>query len=123
MLSPDERRLLFQSCHEHTVATCPKCYQNYRYDQLAADLFQGRHDLCPHCRVDVSASIHEHLLSCAVATLLEAQQARAAAEAVHQEALRLRKDAKKLLDDAGVRQAEAENAQKRRRKGSADTPA
>ena len=57
MLTYDERRLIFQYCWEHLVASCEPCQTQYRIDQLGVDLYgERRSHLCPECRADLSDS-------------------------------------------------------------------
>jgi hypothetical protein len=74
-LTPTERALLFLACHEHAVARCPVCGHRYTRTQLGADLVGSRAYLCRTCRVDLTASIRDHLIACAAAAL-EAQELR-----------------------------------------------
>jgi transposase-like protein len=76
-LTPSERALLFMTCAEHPVAQCPSCNRHYTRMEVGADLLGSQAHLCPTCRVDLTASIHDHLLSCSAAVALEAQELRA----------------------------------------------
>ncbi len=65
-LSPEERALLFRYCWGHAAAKCTACAKSFRYEQLAADLFDHRTNLCPPCRADLTESMRGHLYSCAM---------------------------------------------------------
>jgi len=70
MLSSNERAIMIRCCHAHNVAFCRACAQSYRIQRLGVDWFQGKADLCPQCRADLTESIRDHLRSCElVATL------------------------------------------------------
>src|SRR5262245_55814749 len=64
-LTPDERSHLIRICWDHAIALCPVCDRKYRVDQMVADLFRRRYDLCPLCRVDLVPSIRRHIAECA----------------------------------------------------------
>ena len=63
-LTPEERALLFVYCSDHVVARCLSCDISYRYTELAADLFDGRTNLRPRCRADLTENVRGHLVSC-----------------------------------------------------------
>ena len=63
-LTPEERALLFVFCSDHVVARCLACDISYRYTEPAADLFDGRTNLCPGCRADLTENVRGHLFSC-----------------------------------------------------------
>jgi len=69
MLSSNERAIMIRCCHAHDVAFCRDCARSYRIHRLGADWLQGRTDLCPRCRADLSDSIREHLRSCDLVTM------------------------------------------------------
>jgi len=52
--------------------------------ELATDLFRGLSHLCRNCLVDLTESVREHLISCAEATRLDAENVRAKARALHE---------------------------------------
>jgi len=108
MLTPGERSLLFRTCWDHDVAYCDACDRWFKNERLASDLFRGLTHLCPSCRRDVSASIRDHLLSCAAALLVEAQETRAQAEMTSELSAELRKESQQLLDAIERRNAETE---------------
>jgi hypothetical protein len=70
MLMPDERVLLARYCNDHPVAVCQQCSEALKFDQMGADVFMGKRDLCPRCRADLTAVLREHLAEC---TLMRAQ--------------------------------------------------
>ena len=65
-LTPDERSHLIRICWDHEIAVCSVCDRKYRMDQMLADLFRRRYDLCPFCRVDLVPSIRRHIAECAI---------------------------------------------------------
>jgi hypothetical protein len=73
MLTVEERRLLFQYCWDHAVASCGPCQADYRLPELGADPFRGLSHLCPRCRADLSASAREHVASCTALRVQEAE--------------------------------------------------
>ena len=73
MLTVEERRLIFQYCWEHPVASCVPCHAEYRLPELGADVFRGLSHLCPRCRADLSASAREHVASCTALRVQEAE--------------------------------------------------
>jgi len=81
--------------------------------ELATDLFRGLSHLCRNCLVDLTESVREHLISCAEATRLDAENVRAEARALHEKSTALRKETQRLHDAAGVARAEAEAARKK----------
>jgi hypothetical protein len=102
-LSPEERALLFQYCWDHAVAHCPKCWEDFRQTELAADFFACRSHLCPRCRMDLTGRVREHIYNCSslpIAVLTKARIARAAAR-------RLVKESRQATDLAEVLMAEA----------------
>jgi hypothetical protein len=80
-----ERALLFMACADHVVAHCPVCDRSYTRAQVGADLLGSQSHLCPTCRLDLTASIREHLLSCSAAVALEGPELRAQAVRRHPE--------------------------------------
>jgi len=77
-LGPEERALLFRYCFDHAVAECPTCGQDFRQQELGADLVGDRSHLCPRCRIDLTDRLREHLYGC---TLLPGEVRRRAREA------------------------------------------
>ena len=73
MLTPAERRLIFQYCWDHLVASCEPCQTQYRIDQLGVDLSRNLTHLCTKCRSDLKASVREHLASCTMPRVQEAE--------------------------------------------------
>jgi hypothetical protein len=81
-LSREERALLFKYCFDHAVVACPPCAQDFRQNELAADLVGNRTHLCPRCRMDLTERVREHLYGCALLpgeVRWSANEARAAA--------------------------------------------
>jgi len=105
-LGHEERALLFQYCSDHAVAHCPKCWQDFRQTELAADLFGDRSHLCPRCRLDLTGRVREHLYNC---TLLPGEIRRRAREA-RAAAWRLVKEIQQTADRSDVLMREAEAA-------------
>jgi hypothetical protein len=66
MLTSDERALLRKYCHEHPVATCPRCSEALALDGLGTDIIIGRRDFCPTCRTDLTTALRLHLATCTV---------------------------------------------------------
>lgn len=64
MLTPDERALLVRYCSDHPVAVCHQCSEFLAFDQMAANLFSGKRDLCPRCRADLATVVRQHLAEC-----------------------------------------------------------
>lgn|SRR5215470_93170 len=77
-LSHEERALLFKYCHEHVVATCPACARELRQSELGADLLSHRSNLCPGCRIDLTADLRAHLYGCTTLPTEVRRRARAA---------------------------------------------
>src|SRR5262245_22133307 len=65
-LTPDERSRLIRICWHHEVALCGICKRRFRPSEMSADLFNGRYNLCPFCRVGLAPSIRHHIAGCAV---------------------------------------------------------
>jgi len=65
-LSPDERSRLIRVCWHHEVALCGVCKRRFRPPEMSADVFNGRYNLCPFCRVGLAPSIRHHIAGCAV---------------------------------------------------------
>src|SRR5262249_37557362 len=84
MLTPEERSLIFRACWSHPVVRCSRCDGAFRMTELATDLFRGLSHLCRNCLVDLTESVREHLISCAEATRLDAENVRAKARALHE---------------------------------------
>jgi len=112
MLTPAERALLFRACWNHPVARCEQCGRSFNLQDLAADLFRRLSHLCPLCRIDLSYTAREHLISCGMVVRLDAENLRAESRALHEKSVALRKEAQRLCDAAGVVQAEAEAARR-----------
>jgi hypothetical protein len=104
-LTPEERTLLFVYCSGHHVAKCLPCGLQFEMMQLAADPLGGRTNLCPRCRMDLTASVRAHLFSCSV---LPAEIQRRTQE-VREAAQILVKRSQQLVDtsDVLIREAEA----------------
>jgi hypothetical protein len=103
-LSPEERALLFVYCSDHVVTRCLSCDLDFRMTQLAADPFDGRTNLCPRCRKDLTENVRAHVFSCA--TLPSAIRQRA--QEVRDAAQILAKRSQDLSDRADVLIREAE---------------
>jgi len=81
-LSPEERALLFKYCFDHAVVECASCTQDFREQELGADLLGNRTNLCPRCRRDLTEQLREHLYNCLMLpgeVRRKAREARAAA--------------------------------------------
>ena len=102
MLSSAERALMLQACRDHPVADCAHCGGSFRYDELAADLFQNLRDLCKNCRVDLTLSLRGHLVSCVGAARLTAQDTRGRATITREESAEVRKESQRLRDARGA---------------------
>jgi hypothetical protein len=63
-LTPDERQLLFVYCSDHVVAQCLSCGLSFRMMELAADPLDGRTNICPRCRKDLTENVRAHLYGC-----------------------------------------------------------
>ncbi len=108
MLTLRERALIFRACWEHPVANCARCGGSFRSTELAVGTFVSFSTLCPTCRLDLTDSMREHLIACAVAAGLDAQNVRVEAKALIEATTVLRKEARQLRDAAAVARAEAE---------------
>jgi len=98
-LSPEEGALLFKYCFDHAVAECASCSQDFRQQELGADLLDNRTNLCPRCRMDLTERLREHLYNCLMLpgeVRRKAWEARAATR-------RLLKERDQLLDRARSR--------------------
>ena len=91
-------------CWGHAVAACASCGRGFRQHELATDLFGHRTHLCPGCRVDLTASIREHLFACA----LVPTEVRWRAEDARDAARRLIKHRDQRSSQTGVLMHEAE---------------
>ena len=107
MLTLEERRLIFQYCWDHPVASCEPCQRSYRLPELAADVFRGLSHLCPHCRADLSASARAHLASC-TALRVQAREIRGRAQDARQDSVELGKRSQQASDRADLLDAEAD---------------
>jgi hypothetical protein len=114
MLTPAERALLFRACRDHSVARCERCGEAFRITELAADPFCGLSHLCRSCRVDLSHSVREHLISCAEAARLDAELIIAETKALLESNAAMRKEAGQLRDLAQLVRAEAEADRQKR---------
>ncbi len=104
-LSPEERALLFKYCFDHAVAECASCSQDFRQQELGADLLGDRTNLCPRCRMDLTERLREHLYNCLMLPgelRWKAREARAAARRLVMES--------QLSDQVDVLMREAEAA-------------
>jgi hypothetical protein len=90
------------------VAKCERCREAFRITEPAADPFRGLSHLCRFCRLDLSDSVREHLISCTEAARLAAGNVVAEAKALRETSAAIRKDAHKLRDAAGLLRAESE---------------
>jgi len=82
MLMLRESALLFRACWEHQVAHCARCGGSFSTTELTANVLGGLNSLCPSCRLDMTDSIRAHLIGCAVAAALDAQNVRAEVKTV-----------------------------------------
>jgi hypothetical protein len=65
VLRLEERTLISLYCSEHVVARCRACDVDYRYAELAADLWGGsRTNMCPRCRQDLTEAVRAHVFRC-----------------------------------------------------------
>ena len=110
MLTLGECALLFRACWEHPVANCAHCGGSFRTKELVANVIGGLDSLCPACRINLTDSIRAHLIACAVAAGLDAQNVRAEAKTLVETTTWLRKEARRLRDTAAVARAQAEAA-------------
>jgi hypothetical protein len=110
MLTVEERRLIFQYCWEHPVASCVPCHAEYRLPELAADVFRGLSHLCPKCRADLSASAREHLAS-RTALRVQAREIRGRAQDARQVSVDFGKQSQQASDHADLLDAEAESVE------------
>ena len=104
-LSPEEGALLFKYCFDHAVAECASCSQDFRQQELGADLLGNRTSLCPRCRRDLTEQLREHLYTC---MMLPGEVRRKAREA--RAAVRKFVKERQLSDQADVLMREAEAA-------------
>jgi len=104
-LTPEERALLFVYCSEHAVARCLSCDRDFRMTQLAADLFDGRTNLCPRCRADLTENVRGHLFTCVTLP----SEIRRRTQDVRDAAQRLIKQSRQTIErsDVLIREAEA----------------
>jgi hypothetical protein len=104
-LTPEERALLFVYCSDHVVARCLSCDISYRYTELAADLFDGRTNLCTRCRADLTENVRGHLFSCVTLP----SEIRQRTQDVRDAAQRLIKQSRQTIErsDVLIREAEA----------------
>jgi len=105
-LSHEERALLFMYCYEHVTVTCPDCARQLRQSELAADLLGHRSNLCPHCRIDLTAQLRSHLYGC----ITLPNEVRRRAREARITAQMLVKRTQELCDHADVLMREAEAA-------------
>jgi hypothetical protein len=66
VLTIEERRLVYQHCHEHPVAHCSECDMDYKLSQVGRHFFGPPSDVCPACSGSLVGSILSHISSCAV---------------------------------------------------------
>ena len=105
-LGPEERALFFRYCWGHAAANCTACAKNFRHQELAAEFFGHRTNLCPSCRADLTESMRGHIYSCAMVPEEVRRRAREARDA----ARKLVKQTHQLSDVADVLMREAEAA-------------
>jgi hypothetical protein len=106
MLSPEERRLLFQYCSHHPVAYCRTCQVLYGITQLAVDdLGQV---LCLTCDTELSHCARTHIASCTFIRV-QAEDARERTRGTQRMSQELRKQSQQAQDRAEVLRAEAES--------------
>src|SRR5262245_61829384 len=104
-LAPEERALLFGYRSAHAVARCRPCDPDFRMTQLAADLFDGRTNLCPRCRADLTENVRGHLFPCVTLP----SEIRQRTQDVRDAAQRLIKQSRQTIErsDVLIREAEA----------------
>ena len=115
-MSSSERALMIRCCYGHAVAFCDDCDRSYRIQHLGADWFRGKTELCPGCHGDLSDSIREHLRSCDLVATVRSSALIADTRVLRDASVILRKEAHRIVDDAGARVAEAEAELDKRRK-------
>ena len=106
VLTPEERSLIFVYCSGHVVARCAACDINYRYNELAADIFGvGRTNVCRWCRRDLTDAVRAHLFRCPMLP----SEVRSRAVALRAAAQHLVKQSQQARDtsDVLIREAEA----------------
>ena len=111
MLTPEERRIVFQYCWEHPVAACPRCGGAFKLHELGTEPFgpSWRSDLCPSCRIPLTAAVRGHIAACSV-LLVQAAEFKERAQAARREAQELQKTSQQLRDRSEVLSAEASSA-------------
>ena len=113
--------MIFQACWNHPVAVCEQCGGSFKLHELAADFFRRLSHLCPRCRIDLTHAAREHLISCAEAAHLDAENVVAEARALRETSVMIRKDAQQQRDTAQRLRAEAE-AERHKRLEAEESP-
>jgi hypothetical protein len=116
MLSSSERAMMIRCCYAHDVAFCHGCARSYRVQRLGADWLEGKTEICPRCRGDLSDSIRDHLRSCEPVATLRSSVLVADSRALWEASVILRKEAQQTRDDFRARVAEVEAGRDKRRK-------
>jgi hypothetical protein len=107
MLSSSERAMMIRCCYAHDVAFCHDCAQSFRIQRLGADRLEGKTEICPRCRADLSDSIRDHLRSCEPVATLRSRKLVGESRALQEVSRVFRRNAKRTIDDAATRVAEA----------------
>ena len=115
-MSSSERAMMIRCCYAHDVAFCHDCAQSYRIQRLGADRLEGKTEICPRCRADLSDSIRDHLRSCEPVATLRSSKLVAESRALQEVSRLLRKEAQQTIHDAGTRVAEVDAGRDKRRK-------
>jgi len=107
-LSRQERVLLFGHCWGHQMA-CPACGHEFRLFELSPNRFERCNPTCcPRCRIDLIASVREHLYACPLSPEVLRRQAHEARENMR----RLVKQVRELTRQADVAAGELLGARK-----------
>jgi hypothetical protein len=114
MLTPDERAVLVVYCSDQPAAVCPTCSEAVTINRVGADLILARHDFCPTCRVDLTATLRKHLAECTWIRV-QGRGIRERAQEIRQQARETAKQSEQARDRADVLAREAEDAQRKSR--------
>jgi hypothetical protein len=112
MLTPDERWALVVYCGDHPVAVCPTCSEAVTIHRVGADLILARHDFCPICRADLTATMRKHLAECTWIRV-QGREVRERAQELRQQTRETAKRSEQARDRADVLAREAEDAQRK----------
>ena len=97
-LTGGDRARLIRACFQHSVATCGECDRDYLITELGRDLLGRRHNLCPFCRSDLTASIRLHIAACAVVRVTDPEW-----QAEAKETLARARELRKATEQLGTR--------------------